>query len=49
MVSANVTCATQDQALRAVEVLSRAAAGLAFEGVKYVSVSIVPVEEDTGD
>jgi hypothetical protein len=46
MVSVNVICETQDQALRAMEVLSRAAAGLAFEGAKHASVSLCPVEDE---
>jgi hypothetical protein len=46
MVSVNVICESQDQALRAMETLSRAAAGLAFEGMKHTSLSITPVEDE---
>ncbi len=44
-VSATILPKTQEEAIKAVEVLSRAVAGLAFEGIS-VSININPYDPD---
>lgn len=45
VVSAAVVCASQQEALHTVEVLSRAATGLAFEG-QSINITMITVDED---
>lgn len=47
-VSVTVICAGQADAIKALEALSRPAAGLAFDGI-YASISISKLDEDDDD